>query len=101
MSDALLVIDAQKVYTDPESELYCTDNEATIRNINHLIKHFEGRKSPIIFVRHVHKADGSDIGHLFDATGEQAEDFNFKLEFCKLRLTVVWQRHGRSSFNSP
>jgi hypothetical protein len=25
----------------------------------------------------------------------------FHLEFCKLRLTVVWQRHGRSSFHSP
>lgn len=78
MTSALLVIDAQKVYTDPESELYCKDSKNTIKRINRLIKHFQEKEAPIFLIRHVHKADGSDLGRMFDYAGESEEDFNFK-----------------------
>lgn len=77
MSTALLVIDAQKIYTRPDSEMYCPDAKGTIRRINELIEASQQRREPIVFVRHVHKADGSDLGRLFDFSGEAAEEFNF------------------------
>lgn len=78
MSTALLVIDAQKIYTDPESDLYCSDSKATIKRINELITKFQKRNRPVLYVRHVHKNDASDLGRMFDFTGEAEDDFNFK-----------------------
>jgi ureidoacrylate peracid hydrolase len=77
MKKALLVIDAQKIYTNPDSEMFCPDSENTIERINRLIEHFAASGLPIIYVEHVHKADGSDLGRMFDYAGP-AEDFNFK-----------------------
>ena len=37
MKSALLVIDAQKVYTNKKSELFCKDSTRTIERINSLI----------------------------------------------------------------
>lgn len=77
MNTALLVLDAQKIYTDPKSELYCKDSKRTLDKINKLVQAFRKAGNPIIFVRHVHKVDGSDLGRMFDYAGE-VEDFNFK-----------------------
>lgn len=77
MKKALLVIDAQKVYTNPESEMFCPDSAKTVKRINQLIQHFEMKKLPIIYIQHVHKFDGSDLGRMFDYAGP-ADDFNFK-----------------------
>ena len=78
METALLVIDPQKIYTDSESELYCPDSSATIERMNSLVKHAQDHKQLVVLVRHVHKRDGSDLGRLFDFSGEAEEDFNFK-----------------------
>ena len=78
MKTGLLVVDAQKIYTDQDSELFCEDSEATISRINKLINKFQNANLTIYYVRHVHKVDGSDIGHLFDFDGESEDDFNFK-----------------------
>lgn len=78
MKKALLVIDAQNVYTNRESELYCKDSRSTIARINSLVERFQRDKAPVIYIRHVHKKDGSDLGRMFDYTGEPEEDFNFK-----------------------
>lgn len=75
---ALLVIDAQNIYTDPTSALFCTDSKATIQRINKLITLFQGKGQPVIYIRHAHKTDGSDLGRLFDFTGTPEPDFNFK-----------------------
>lgn len=75
---ALLVIDPQKVYTSKDSELYSKDCKKTIEKINLVIKAFEKKQLPIIFVRHQHKANGSDLGRMFDFLGEKPESFNFK-----------------------
>jgi nicotinamidase-related amidase len=77
MTRALVVIDPQKIYTSPSSEMHCADADATMKRINKLISAFEASGEPIIFVRHVHKADGSDLGRMFDFTGEAEEEFNF------------------------
>jgi nicotinamidase-related amidase len=78
MSRALLVIDAQRVYTDQTSELFCKAAGDTLEKINSLIKAAKRAGDLIVYVRHVHKADGSDLGRMFDFTGEPESDFNFK-----------------------
>ena len=78
MKTALLVVDAQTIYTNRESEMYCKDATATIKRINDLIKIFQQKEWPVVFVRHVHRIDGSDLGRMFDYTGEAEAVFNFK-----------------------
>lgn len=78
MKRALIVLDAQRVYTDPESDYFCKGASTTIGRINKLIESMSKRKEMVVLVRHVHKDDGSDIGHLFDFAGEPEDDFNFK-----------------------
>lgn len=77
LNSALLVIDAQRIYTDSDSELFCKQSRKTISNINKLVDCFQKANRPIIYIRHMHAKDGSDIGRLFDYAGE-FEDFNFK-----------------------
>lgn len=77
MSNALLVIDAQQIYTKADSELYCPDAASTIGRINKLIEHFQRSELPIFLIRHVHKADGSDLGRMFDYLGDSADEFSF------------------------
>jgi ureidoacrylate peracid hydrolase len=78
MKTALLVIDVQKVYTDAESDLCCKQAATTVKRINDLIEKFQKANAPIYLIRHIHKTDGSDLGRMFDFTGEAEEDFNFK-----------------------
>jgi len=74
---ALLVIDVQKIYTEPGSELFCADSDKTVERINQLIQVFSRARNPIFFIRHMHARDGSDLGRMFDFAGP-AEEFNFK-----------------------
>src|SRR5438067_337868 len=78
MKSALLVIDVQNVYTSKKSELFCKDSTRTIKQVNRLIEAFRKFDSPIFLIRHIHRRDGSDIGRMFDFSGEAEEDFNFK-----------------------
>ena len=78
MNTALLVVDVQKVYTFADSELSCPGAQATVNNVNRLVEHFEHAGSPVFFIRHIHKTDGSDLGRMFDYAGEPEEEFNFK-----------------------
>ncbi len=78
MREALIVLDVQQIYTDKKSDLYCEGANKTISNINSLIKLMAKRNQLVVLVRHIHKLDGSDIGRLFDFTGEAEDDFNFK-----------------------
>lgn len=78
MKQALIVLDVQRIYTDKESELYCKEAGKTIDKINKLIQQMTDLRQLVVLVRHMHKLDGSDIGRLFDYTGEAEEDFNFK-----------------------
>jgi biuret amidohydrolase len=77
MKTALLVVDVQQIYTEPSSAMYCKQADKTITNINKLIEAFETAGDPVFLIRHIHKADGSDLGRMFDFAGP-AEGFNFK-----------------------
>lgn len=76
MRSVLLVIDPQRAYTDPDSDLYCPDAAETVSRINRLIRHCEAQGNEIIYFRHIHDPDGSDWGRMFDYAG-QAEEARF------------------------
>ena len=73
MARAILVIDVQKVYTDPTSPLHCMGNAAAIDNINAIVTRGRAAGDLIVQVRHLHRADGSDAGRMFDFTGDATE----------------------------
>ena len=75
MTTTLLVVDAQRIYTVKGKDLYCKKAGQTVKRINQLIEAFREKKQPVIFIRHVHKLDGSDLGRMFDFAGP-ASDFS-------------------------
>jgi nicotinamidase-related amidase len=66
---ALLVIDVQNIYQMPDSPLCVPDFEGSLGRINRLIEAFSAAGKPVIYVRHVHRADGRDAGRMFDFAG--------------------------------
>ncbi|MDR9805626.1 cysteine hydrolase family protein [Rhizobium hidalgonense] len=73
MARAILVIDVQKVYTGPASPLHCVGNAEAIANINAITSAAEAAGNLVVHIRHVHRADGSDAGRMFDFGGEAGE----------------------------
>lgn len=73
MRTALLLIDVQKVYTTPGSPLFVEGHEAVIANVNRLAHAAEKRGDLLVYVRHVHRKDGSDAGRMFDYLGSPGE----------------------------
>lgn len=73
MARAILVIDVQKVYTQAASPLHCVGNAAVIDNINAIVAKGQAAGDLIVQVRHLHRADGSDAGRMFDFTGVPSE----------------------------
>lgn len=59
---ALLVIDMQKFFLDPQSPTFTCGGQAILPNVKMLVDAFRAAKRPVIFTRHVHRADGSDTG---------------------------------------
>jgi nicotinamidase-related amidase len=70
---AILVIDVQKVYTDPASPLHCVGNADAIANINAIVSAGHAAGDLVVHVRHVHRTDGSDAGRMFDFSRESGE----------------------------
>lgn len=75
MKNALLIIDVQKIYTVSESEMYCKDAQETVSKINKLIEN--NNDSEVIYIRHIHKEDGSDLGRMYDYYEEGVDEFEF------------------------
>lgn len=73
---ALLVIDVQNIYAAADSPLYVASLPRSLENINALIRAFSAAGRPVIYVRHVHRADGRDAGRMFDFAGA-AEPVSF------------------------
>jgi nicotinamidase-related amidase len=70
---ALLVIDVQREYFDPDGPAYVEHARDIVGNVNRLIDAFRVQGLPVVFVRHAHRADGSDAGRMgdFSAAGEE------------------------------
>ena len=75
-NQALLVIDAQNIYANEKSPLYIESYRNSVAHINRLTAAFAKAEWPVIYVRHVHRADGRDAGRMFDFAGT-AEPVSF------------------------
>ena len=73
MHSALLLIDVQKIYTTPGSPLFIEGHDVAIENMNRLVREAERRGDLVVYVRHVHRKDGSDSGRMFDYLGTPGE----------------------------
>lgn len=67
--EVLLVIDVQNIYADPDSLLFIPSLHESLVNINALSHAFAKAGKPVVYVRHVHRADGRDAGRMFDFGG--------------------------------
>jgi ureidoacrylate peracid hydrolase len=59
---ALLVIDMQCFFLDPDSPTFTCGGLAVLNNVKQLIEAFRAAGRPVIFTRHVHHPDGLDAG---------------------------------------
>lgn len=59
---ALLVIDMQRFFLDPDSPAFTCGGYAILPGIGKLIRLFRNTGRPVIFTKHVHNPDGSDAG---------------------------------------
>jgi nicotinamidase-related amidase len=73
MRNALLLIDVQKIYTTPGSPLFIEGHDVAIANMNRLVQAAEKNGDLLVYVRHVHRRDGSDAGRMFDYLGSPGE----------------------------
>jgi len=71
---ALLVIDVQREYFDPEGPAFVEHAADILANVNLLIDGFRTRGLPVVFVRHEHRPDGSDAGRMADFAAPDEED---------------------------
>jgi nicotinamidase-related amidase len=108
MKKALLVIDVQEIYTNPELGLYCADADRTLAQINRLIADFQAKNELVIYIKHSHKADRSDLGRMFDFAGptdiadfiEQTPDVNFSTGLTMTDHPVIVHKNRYSSFHN-
>ncbi len=71
---ALLVIDVQGEYFDPDGPAYVEHAREIVGNLNRLIDLFRAKGLPIVLVKHMHRADGSDAGRMGDFSASDEED---------------------------
>lgn len=61
-ASALLVIDMQMFFLDPASPTFTCGGPAALPGVKRLIAAFRAAGRPVIFTRHVHHPNGSDLG---------------------------------------
>ncbi len=61
-ASALMVIDMQKFFLDPDSPTYTCGGPAVMPNIRTLIEAFRAAGRPVIYTKHVHHPDRIDAG---------------------------------------
>ena len=71
---ALLVIDVQGEYFDPDGPAYVPAGAEVLPTIVGLIARFREAGLPVVFVQHAHRADGSDVGRMGDFAGPDDGD---------------------------
>jgi len=61
-SSALLVIDMQEFFLDPQSPTFTCGGLAILPTVKRMVCAFRDAGRPVVYTRHVHRADGSDAG---------------------------------------
>ena len=63
---ALLIIDAQREYFDEDGVLFTPHADEILANLRRLLEAARASGTKVLFIRHVHAADGSDVGRMGD-----------------------------------
>ena len=71
---ALLVIDIQREYFDPDGPAFVEHAVDIVANVNLLIDAFRAHRLPIVFMKHEHRPDGSDAGRMGDFSAPDEDD---------------------------
>lgn len=71
---ALLVIDVQREYFDRDGPAYVPAGAAALPQILRLVDEFRAHELPVVFVQHLHRADGSDVGRMADFAAPDEPD---------------------------
>ena len=99
---ALLVIDMQNFFVGSRSGGLGPIDPAVLKNVKHLIDAFRKAQRPVIYTRHVHKADGSDAGILGwwwpDIIVEGSSDSEIHQEIRPRPDEKVVKKHRYSAF---
>lgn len=99
---ALLVIDMQNFFVGSRSGGLGPIDPAVLKNVKHLIDAFRKSERPVIYTRHVHKADGSDAGILGwwwpDMIVEGSSDSEIHQDIKPRQDEKVIMKHRYSAF---
>ncbi len=70
---ALLCIDVQREYFDEDGPAFVEHARDIVDAVNRLVDAFHAHGLPVVFVKHLHRSDGSDVGRMgdFSAAGEE------------------------------
>lgn len=68
---SLLIIDAQKEYSDASRPLYTENFKATVDNINKISKQCRANGIPVFIIKHVHDPSGKDVGRMGDFSTDE------------------------------
>jgi len=71
---ALLVIDVQREYFDPDGPAFVEHADDILPAVNRLIDAFRAHGLPVVFVQHMNRGDGSDAGRMGDFADAGEED---------------------------
>jgi ureidoacrylate peracid hydrolase len=71
---ALVVVDVQEEYFDPDGPASFPEAVDRLGDINALIDAFAGRNAPVVYIRHAHRPTGVDVGRMGDFAEEDEED---------------------------
>lgn len=63
---AVIVVDMQKVFCEPDGALYVPNTAKIIQPIQALVDAARGANVPVIYLRHIVRGDGSDTGRMRD-----------------------------------
>ncbi len=63
---AVIVVDMQKVFCEPDGALYVPNTATIIQPIQALVDAARGVDVPVIYLRHIVRGDGSDTGRMRD-----------------------------------
>ncbi len=63
---AVVVVDMQKVFCEPQGALYVPATAAIVQPIAALVEAARAAAVPVIYLRHVVRGDGSDTGRMRD-----------------------------------
>lgn len=101
-NSALLVIDMQKFFLDPASASYTCGGPVILPRVKQLVDAFRRAQRPVIFTRHVHHPQGTDLGIMGwwwqDNCVDGTPESEIVDELAPLPTETVIKKHRYSAF---